>query len=153
MSPTAEATFTDFLRDPRKVTERLDTGDVILRRRDAEDLRLSVASRVAATEETLSFLSRVIADALEDEVVRERIGHHAALPWLTFLPPTARERFYAELFECVEGAVELGTLAPVARLLDEWRVTAAVHADPDLARRLHGPLPGDGATVTRPAAE
>lgn len=150
MSTTAEATFTDFLRDPRRVTERLESGDVILRRRDAEDLRLSVASRVAATEETLSFLSRVIADALEDEVVRERIGHHVALPWLAFLPPTARERFYAELFECVQGAVELGTLAPVARLLDEWRVTAAVHADPDLARRLRRPLPGDGASVTRP---
>jgi hypothetical protein len=78
------------------------------------------------------------------------LGRQAPLPWLSFLPQAARERFYVELFECIDGAGSLGTLAPVGRLLDEWHATAQVYADPDLAARLRRPLPGDGVPPSRP---
>jgi len=150
MDALAEATFTDFLRNPNAITELLDGGDVILHRRGADDLRLTVASRATSIEASLETIGRLITAVLQDGVVRERIGRQAPLPWLSFLPQTEREQFYVELFECIEGAGSLGTLAPIARLLDEWHATAQVYADPDLAARLRRPLPGDGGLVKQP---
>ena len=146
----AEATFTDFLRHPNEVTEHLEQGDVILHRRGEADLRLSVAARADSQLSTLEFLGRVIAQSLRDDLVRRRITELQSLPWLTFMPEGERSLFWSELFECVEGAAQLGTLAPVARLLDEWRATAEVYADPELAARLRRALPGDGPVVSRP---
>ena len=150
MNSLAEATFTDFLRNPNEITDLLDEGDVILHRRGAEDLRLSLASRAASINASLETIGRLITAVLQDGVVRERIGRQATLPWLSFLPEAARARFYAELFECIDGAASLGTLAPIGRLLDEWHATAQVYADPDLATRLRRPLPGDGGPVRQP---
>jgi hypothetical protein len=42
MSQTAEAILTDFLRDPKAVVDRLQHVDVVLHRRNAEDLHLSL---------------------------------------------------------------------------------------------------------------
>jgi hypothetical protein len=150
MDALAETTFTDFLRNPNAVTELLEGGDVILHRRGADDLRLTVASRATSIEASLETIGRLITAVLQDGVVRERIGRQTPLPWLSFLPQTEREQFYVELFECIEGAGSLGTLAPIARLLDEWHATAQVYADPDLAARLSRPLPGDGGLVKQP---
>jgi hypothetical protein len=150
MNVNAEATFTDFLRSPRQVTDQVKEGDVILRRRGDEDLLLSIASRVAATQASLAMLGRLLADAMRDDVVREHVANGAALPWLKFLSEPSRALFYKELFECVEGAAALGTLTPIARLLDEWQATAAIAADPELAARLSRPLAGDGGLVPRP---
>jgi hypothetical protein len=150
MHVIAEATFTDLLRNPREITALLDQGDVILHRRDAEDLRLSMATRASASVAGMEVIGRLLASAMADEVVRERMGHQASLPWLQYLPETSRQQFFVELFAGVEAAGAIGTFAPVDRLLDEWRATAAIHADPDLADRLRRPLPGDGLAVERP---
>jgi hypothetical protein len=147
---TAEATFTEFLRNPNLVTDQLREGDVILHRRNEEDLRLTVESRVSATEESLGIMGRVFTDALADKAIRSRLTQRVALPWLKFLPKRARESFYTDLFECAEAVAQLGTIAPLARLIDEWRATAAVYADPDLASRLTQPLDEDQGTVRRP---
>jgi hypothetical protein len=149
---TAEATFTDLLRHPNEVTNRLVEGDVIIHRRDEEDLRLSIASRAAAVEESVAVVGRLMVDALADEEVRDRLSQRVALPWLRFLPAPERERFYRDFFECIEGAVAVGTLAPIARLLDQWQATAAIYADPDLAARLRRPITGEGGRVPRPTA-
>jgi hypothetical protein len=146
----AEATFTDFLRNPRTITDRVADGDVILRRRDDEDLLLTTASRAAAEAESFSVVSRLISAALEDEVVRGRIAGRSPLPWTRFLPDGERREFYDELFACVLGSLELKTMVPVARLLDEWRATAAIHADPDLAARLRRPVVADEGPIPRP---
>ena len=147
---TAEATFTDLLRDPKGVVRQLEHGDVILHRRDGEDLLLSVAARAMAEDRILELMSGVLARILRDPVIRARASDPTAFPWTRFLPESERARFFAELFDCFEGAVQVGTMSPVERLLDEWQATAAIHADPELARRLSGPLPGNGAAVSRP---
>ena len=47
-NPTTPTTFfTDLLRSPNEVTGRVAAGDVILRRRDAEDLVLTLPRRCA----------------------------------------------------------------------------------------------------------
>ena len=46
---------------------------------------------------------------------------------------------------------ELDNFAPLAQLVDEWRATAEIHADPKLARRLRRPIAPAGDLVARPA--
>jgi hypothetical protein len=153
MSHTAEATLTDFLRDPNGVVERLEHVDVVLHRRNAEDLRLSLQSRSDAVSESVRFLARVLGAALTDDVVRERLRASAeAIPWLGFLPKERREEFLAEFFRSAEAAAELGVMTALAQLLREWQATAAIYADPELAPELRRPLRGDGERVPAPSA-
>ena len=148
MSRTAEATLTDFLRDPKAVIERLQHVDVVLHRRNAEDLRLSLESRSEAVAEGVRFLTRVLGAALTDVAVRDRLGASAeGIPWLSFLPAQHRQEFMVEFFRTAEAAAELGVMTPIAQLLREWQATAAIYADPELAAELRRPLAGDGERV------
>lgn len=153
MNPTAEATLTDFLRDPKAVVDRLEQADVVLHRRNAEDLRLSLESRSEAVADGVRFVARVLSAALSDPSVRKRLEVSAeAIPWLTFLPAPRRQEFLVEFFRTAEAAAELGVMTPIAQLLREWQATALIYADPELAVELKRPLPGDGDRVAAPRA-
>ena len=153
MSATAEATLTDFLRDPKAVVDRLEHVDVVLHRRNAEVLRLSLESRSEAVADGVRFVARMLNAALADAAVRGRLEASAeAIPWLSFLPAPRRQEFLAEFFRTAEAAAELGVLTPLAQLLREWQATAAVYADPELAAELRRPLAGDGERVAAPPA-
>lgn len=152
MSRTAEATLTDFLRDPKAVVDRLEHVDVVLRRRNAEDLYLSLESRTEAVAESVRFLARVLSAALADPAVRDRLQASVeAIPWLSFLPAQQRQLFTTEFFRTAEAAAELGVMTPLAQLLREWQATAVIYADPELAAELRRPLAGDGDRVPTPA--
>jgi hypothetical protein len=60
---TAEATQTDFLRDPKAVVNGLENVDVVLHRRNAEDLRLSLESRSEAVADGVRFVARMLSAA------------------------------------------------------------------------------------------
>jgi len=153
MSPTAEATLTDFLRDPKAVVDRLEHVDVVLHRRNAEDLYLSLESRSEAVADGVRFVARMLGAALADAEVRERLQASAeSIPWLSFLPVAERQAFLAEFFRTAEAAAELGVMTPLAQLLREWQATAAIYADPELAAELRRPLPRDGGRVPAPSA-
>jgi hypothetical protein len=93
----------------------------------------------------------VLGTALSDAVVRERLQSGTeAIPWLSFLPAAERQEFMVEFFRTAEAAAELGVMAPLAQHLREWQATAAIYADPELARELRRPLPGDGERVPTP---
>ena len=153
MSRTAEATLTDFLRDPRAVVDRLEHMDVVLHRRNAEDLHLSLESRTEAVADSVRFVARMLGTALTDAAVLDRLQASAeAIPWLSFLPARQRQEFLVEFFRTAEAAAELGVMTPLAQVLREWQATAAIYADPDLAAELGRPLAGDGARVPSPRA-
>lgn len=153
MNNTAEATLTDFLRDPKAVVDRLEHVDVVLHRRNAEDLHLSLESRTEAVADGVRFLARMLGAALADAGVRDRLQASAeAIPWLSFLPAMQRQAFLAEFFRTAEAAAELGVMTPLAQLLREWQATAAIYADPELAAELRRPLAGDGGRVPAPRA-
>ena len=152
MTTTAKATLTDFLRDPNTVVEELERSDVVLHRRNAGDLRLSLESRRQADDEGLRFIARLLREALSDDAVRTRFAAAAvAIPWVTMLPTGDRKAFVEDLIRTAEAAGELGSLAPLAQLLVEWKATAAIHADPSLAIELKRALPAIGAPVPAPA--
>lgn len=153
MSTTAEATLTDFLRDPKTVVDRLEHVDVVLHRRNAEDLRLSLESRSEAVADGVRFVARMLSAALSDAAVRSRLEASAeAIPWLSFLPRQQRQEFLTEFFHTAEAAAELGVMTPLAQLLREWQATAVIYADPELAAELRRPLAGDGERVAAPPA-
>lgn len=154
MTTSTEATLTDFLRDPNAIVEKLERGDVVLHRRNASDLRLSLQSRSQADDESLRFIARLVGDALSDDTVRTRfVSVAGAIPWVTMLPTGDRQTFVEELIRTAEAAGELGSMAPLAQLLVEWKATAAIHADPLLAIELKRPIAGVGTRVPAPSGD
>lgn len=145
-----ERPFSDLLRHPKDVTSDLDEGDVLLRRRDEPDLRLSLAHREAERTEAFAAVGRTLrnlavhnpaalADALAD-----------ALPWLEFLPPADRRLFVDEFSRVVIAAAELDNYTPLNQLVREWRATAEVFADPTLAKRLRRAIDANGQPIDAP---
>ena len=154
MAPTAEATLTDFLRDPNSIVEQLERQDVVLHRRNASDLRLSLQSRSEADDEGVRFVAHLLGQALTDDLVGARlVSAAAAIPWVTFLPEQSRRTFVEELIRTAEAAGELGSMAALAQLLVEWKATAAIHADPALAVELTRPITKIGSRVPAPSGD
>ncbi|MEX0833660.1 MAG: DUF6247 family protein [Actinomycetota bacterium] len=145
-----EHPFSDLLRSPKQVTGEVEKGDVVLRRRDEADLRLTLAERDKERSAALAALGRTLRNLAvhEPESMREALAD--AFPWMEFLPKKDRALFAAEFADVLAGAVELDTYAPLSQLLREWRDTAEVHADPKLATRLRRPLKAAGGSVSRP---
>lgn len=73
-------------------------------------------------------------------------------PWATLLPKRDRVTFVGELGRTLVAASALDSYAPVAQLLQEWRATAEIHADPRRARRLRTAIAADGDLVVAPEA-
>lgn len=149
MVSTVSVPFSELLRQPTETTGRLaEVRSMRLSRRDAEDLVLMYAHRAEAESLAIEATSRMLAQLsrLHPELIIDLIP--SVLPWATFLPAEDLGEFAVEFVTVAEAASSIGNPAPLAQLLTEWRHTAEVHADPDLARALtredlvdHGPVP------------
>ncbi|MCF6473727.1 hypothetical protein FAF44_35880 [Nonomuraea sp. MG754425] len=145
--------YSAFLRGPTQVLPSLDDADVILERRDDENLVLMRAERFEAGASGLRIAARALAivarrnAALAEEVLAEE------LPWVTWLPDEERPECVRELLAHLIAGADTGELLPFARALMSWRSTALVWSDPQLARELQGPFPGDGPEAARPRDE
>jgi hypothetical protein len=145
--------YSAFLRGPSQVLPSLDDADVVLERRDEENLILMRAERFEAGVATLRIAARALAilarrnSDLAEEVLAEE------LPWTTWLPETERHICVQELLAHLLAGADTGELLPFSRALISWRSTAVAWSDPQLARDLQGPFPGDGPEVRRPLGE
>jgi hypothetical protein len=143
--------YSMFLRGPSQVLPTLDNADVVLERRDDEDLILMRAERFEAGTASLRIAARALAiiarrnGDLAEEVLTEE------LPWVTWLPAAERHECIQELLTHLVAGADTGELLPFGRALASWRSTAIVWSDPRLARELQGPFPGDGPEVPRPS--
>jgi hypothetical protein len=59
--------------------------------------------------------------------------------------------FIREFAETLEACASVGKMDRLGELVDDWKATAAVHADPALAAKLKQPLPGTHDRVPRPS--
>jgi PHD/YefM family antitoxin component YafN of YafNO toxin-antitoxin module len=146
--------FSTLINKQTSVFPALDDADVVLERRDAENLVLMRSERFQAMVDGLALAAKslaVIARAnrsLAEEVFAEE------LPWLKWLPPEARVECVTELLDHLLAGADTGLLLPFARGLREWKSTAEIYSDPVLARRLRGPFTTEAATdITRPGGE
>ena len=112
-----EHQFSDLLRHPKEVTGDVEDGDVLLRRRDEPDLRLSRADREVERAEAFSALTRTFRNlAVHNRTVLD--GALAdAFPWLEFLPARDRRLFSDEFSRVVTAAADLDNYAPLGQLL------------------------------------
>ncbi|MBB6474975.1 hypothetical protein [Sphaerisporangium rubeum] len=145
--------YSTFLRGPSQILPSLDDADVVLERRDDENLILMRAERFEAGVTTLRVAARALAilarrnrDLAEEVLIEE-------LPWATWLPEDERRTCVRELLAHLLAGADTGELIPFSRALISWRSTAIVWSDPALARDLQGPFPGDGAEVPRPLSD
>lgn len=147
-----EHPFSELLRQPKTVVRDLADGDVLLRRRGAPALRLTRVDRDDQRADAYAMVGR----ALRNLAVHSPAALGEALldefPWTSFLPPSDRAAFIDEFTRTVVAAAELDSFSPLAQVVEEWRATAEIHADPKLARRLSGAILTKGKAVPRPAS-
>ncbi len=72
------------------------------------------------------------------------------LAWVDVMPERDRRLFAEEMSQLMAEAAETDDLAPVEQALREWRVTAEIYMDPELAKRLTRPRSAYGERVPRP---
>lgn len=143
---TLSVPFSTLLRHPNQVTEELEqAGAVRLTRRDEDDLVLLRADSHEAASDgvtaTVRLLGALVAAGIPPTALAEAIAH--ACPWTQLLPDEVVDEFVNEFIETALACAEVGVFTPLTVLLHAWRSTAAIYADPHLARALSEPLSGE----------
>jgi hypothetical protein len=146
-----ERPFSEFLRQPNDVVAELAEHDVVLRRRNAGSLRLSDAGRDEERTEAFDALARLLRGVWTQSPsgVEDNLGE--VFPWAGFLPKQDRTQFADELTQSLIAVSTFDNYAPIGQMLREWKATAELHADPQLARRLRRPIDANGDAVPAPA--
>jgi hypothetical protein len=122
------ATLTEFLRTPKDVIAKTDTGAVRITRRDAADLVVMRAGDLERQEEGIGLASRLMRGALAaqgDMVAAVR----QAFAWTTLLSRDEVAQFAAEMDRHVWSAAELGHYEALLREFRSWEGTAEAYAD------------------------
>ena len=125
-----DVTLSHFLRRSGEVLADVDDDDVVLRRRDGDDLVLTTSARSRARADVLGLLGLFTLEATrstDDAGVLER-ALAAAAPWTAALTSQERSRVLRDVGRAASTAAELGTTEPLTRALDRWRRTARTRA-------------------------
>jgi len=148
---TVERQFSELLRNLNEVVAELDKHDVLLKRPGAASLHLNLAARDQGCAEAVLILAhrlRVIAIQAPESIAHALTD---GFPWAACLPEPDRRAFSAELTQALVASADLGSFDEIRQLLREWRATAAIHADPELAASLLKPITDvDGRPVAKP---
>jgi hypothetical protein len=144
--------FSEFLHRPGAAAKRLSAVRALrLRRRDDDDLALMRVDQMERDGVVVDFTSRLLSSLVRTQPIDVVwVAVREALPWTTFLPEPDLDELLAELVAVTQGAASLGNLTPVAVLLEQWRHTAEVYADPVLLEILQREPEGDFGAVPVP---
>lgn len=118
--------------------------------RDADDLVLTTAERaeqehIVATAATRMFAALMRRGAAARQLVTGVLPD--AFPWVEFLPHDDVQAFVVELGTALGASAAIENPAPVVAVIETWRHTAMVFADPELAALLAGPTDSDFGAV------
>ena len=135
-----ERTFSEFLRQPKEVVADLTQHDVVLRRRNAPDLYLSLAASDISRAKTIECLARLLCKIAADspEAMDDAIG--AAFPWVEFLSTEERREFAEELTRTILASASVQNFRQVELAIDSWENTAEILSDPELTALLTTPI-------------
>ncbi len=145
--------YSAFLRGPSEVLGALDHAEVVLERRDAENLVLIRSDRFSAGRSAMAAAAHVLRTlaARDPNLAAELLADE--FPWMRWLPADERTQCVADLLADLAAGADAGTLLPFGQTVAAWRSTAEVWADRGLADRLAGPFDGTGEEVGRPEPE
>lgn len=147
-----ERPFSDLLRKPKEVADDVDTSDVLLRRRDEPDLRLTRADRENQRAVTFAAIGRALRNLAVQNPAALASALEDAFPWVEFLPAADRKLFADEFSRVVTAGASLDDYEVVSQLIHEWRATAEIHAEKRLARTLRRAVAATGRPVAPPKA-
>ncbi|MFI6637827.1 hypothetical protein ACIBI7_53880 [Nonomuraea fuscirosea] len=136
--------FSALARDRNEVFPELDVADVLLERRDAENVWLVRDERYQAARAALLTLARSMTIVARSNRVLAEEALAEDLPWLTWLPEHERMQCVRELLAHLLAGADTGELLPYARARRSWTSTALAWSDPEIARDLADPFDGSG---------
>ncbi|WP_406861401.1 hypothetical protein ABZO31_13440 [Streptomyces sp. HUAS MG47] len=148
----AAVNFSELVNKNKQTLARLKhSPQLLLHRRDGEDLVLTTAARAAQDRTVVSAATRMLAAMARREPGSMELLLDVlpdAFPWVRFLPEHDTHTFALELVETMRAADSVGNTASVAQMLVAWQHTAEVHSDPELLAALtrdrgedYGPVP------------
>ncbi len=142
--------WTDVLRDSKKVHRLVEKEDIVVARRGRSPIRITTEERSRAATSGLDVATRVLAELGHQapKQLADSLGHQ--FPWVRFLPDEAKVQFAMAFADTAAACASIGNSAPLAELTGDWKRTAAVYADPELANELRRPLRGTDKRVPRP---
>lgn len=148
-----ERTFSEFLRQPKEVVASLAQHDVVLRRRNAPDLYLSLAARDTSRTRTIECLARLLCKIAADSPETMDSAVATAFPWVEFLSSDELRNFAEDLTQTILASASIESFEPVELIIDSWQNTAEILSDPELTALLTDPITvTDGRRVPRPPA-
>lgn len=153
-----EVSFSDLQLRGKATVERLRKSpgqSLLVRRRDAEDLVLTTAARAELEHTAASVTARMFVALMQrDSRARELVTDvlPEVFPWVAFLSHEEVQEFVVELVSTLRAAESLANPAPVVQVIEAWRHTAEVLADPELAAILTASTADDYGVVPEPAA-
>ena len=146
-----ERTFSEFLRQPKEVVANLAHHDVVLRRRNAPDLYLSLAASDTSRAKTIECLARLLCKIAADSPEAMDDAIEAAFPWVEFLSTDGRREFADELTRIILASASVENFVQVDLTIDSWQNTAEILSDPELTALLTAPITvTDGRRVLPP---
>ncbi|HWC22252.1 MAG TPA: hypothetical protein VG502_08150 [Flexivirga sp.] len=120
--------------------ERTDDVLVLQQRAGRPAWVLETEDRARTTAEATEYVATVLATIAHDETLIARFA--AALvqaqPWVAFLPERDRETFATEAADTLRACASIGKYTAFADLVHDWRNTAEVWSDAELAESLAG---------------
>ncbi|MCZ7414863.1 MULTISPECIES: prevent-host-death family protein [unclassified Streptomyces] len=143
---TPTVPFSDLSKHSKRVAETVERAQrVRVTRRDGEGLYLTTERHDQQREETADVTSRLFTALMShDEGARAVLmSLPSVFPWVRHLSAEEVREFVVDLIDATRDAVELDVHTNVHRVVTEWRATARILADPDLAAQLTTPLPDE----------
>lgn len=155
---TTEVPFSELVNRPKATVEKLNSSRshrLRLVRRDDEDLVLESAAQAEMDAAAMTVTTRLFVSLMKNDdaapVLLQALPE--VFPWVKFLPAEEVRAFFVELVETARACVEIDNLAPLFSVVDSWRSTAEVHADPELYEILTRPLDGTDHGAVPPPYE
>lgn len=145
--------WSDAARTPRDVAAAVESsGEVRLERRGGEiPFVITREDRARHAQEAMETVARLMRNLVaHGQLSKLEVLLVDALPWVRFLPEKDRAEFAKEFVWTLDACNDLDVWAPFGRMLHEWQQTAAIHADPALAKELSRALDADLGPVLMP---
>ncbi|MYS79453.1 prevent-host-death family protein [Streptomyces sp. SID5474] len=140
---TLTVAFSDLSKNSKRVAETVEQAQrVHVTRRDGEDLYLTTERHDRQREETADVTSRLFAALIgTDEGARAvLLALPTVFPWIRHLSADEVREFVVDLVDATRDVAELDVHSTLHRVIVEWRATARILADPELAALLTEPL-------------
>lgn len=108
---------------------------------------LETERRASASQQANEFVAEVLGAIVRDSALERAFTENltSTLPWVAFLPGRDRVAFVEEALETLRACASINRYTAFAELIQDWKNTAEIHSDPELATAL-------GADIDEPLA-